>query len=352
MAIDWTSSMRQEFDFFDVDQDTWADADRLDRVSSCDVTRDRSTSTLESGSLEVGSQGWLDDERVVRAYLTATQGGESERVCVATLAYQGLRSERDGTTRKHVADGYGVLQDMAQDSPPYGFAVEGDPSEAIALIVSMSCRAPYVGYDGLPSIGRVWAQDGDSWLDFANAVAGRVGCEVTSDPYGRVVLAPSQALVSLRPVWTYGRDNCIVTPHVTYQTDLFGIPNWCEVTVSDGTRTVVGHAENADPASPTSTVRRRHRIPMRLDNPDGLPPTCTQEQADSFAAQALSDASVVTRTWEYTHGWCPARVGDCVVIDLDDEMPTLARVDSQDITLKVGVEVAEVATSTERTWSA
>lgn len=350
MAIDWAAGMRQEFDFFDVDQDTWADADRLDLVSTCTINRDRSTPTLESGSLEVGSRGWLGEERVVRAYMTATQGGESERVCVATLAFQGMRSERDGTTRKHVADGYGLLQDMAQDSPPYGFCVSGDPSDAVGLIVAQSCRAPYVGYEGLASVGRVWAQDGDSWLDLANAVAERAGCMVTSDELGRVVLAPSQELAALRPSWTYGTDDCIVTPHVTYETDVFDIPNWCEVVVEDGARTVVGHAENADPASPTSTVRRRHRVPLVLRNPDGLAPDCTQAQANAYARQALADASVVTRTWEYTHAWCPVRVGDCVTIDLGDGTPTLARVESQDVTLKVGVEVAEVATSTERTW--
>lgn len=353
MSVDWTRSMRQAFSFCEVDPVTWADARALEEVSSLVVTNDTEKETLESGTIEVDAAGWLCSERIVRAYLEAEQGGEAEHVCVATLSFQGERSESDVGRRRSSADGYGMLQDMAQDSPPFGWCCSGDPCDAVAQIVAMSCRAPFVGVSGLPELDApVWAKDGDSWLSLANAVAARVGHKVSTDAWGRVRLVPTRPMASLGPSWTYGRESCIVAPHVVDETDLFGIPNWCEVTVSDGSSTVVGHAENSDHASPTSIVRRGHRIPIRITNPEGLAPGCTQAEADAFAARALSDASVVTRTWSYTHAWCPVSVGNAVMIDLDFGSPVVARVTSQDVTLKVGVEVAEVAVSTERTWEA
>ena len=351
MAIDWTKAMRQGFAFCEVDPRTWADARELRTVSSCTVTRDLQKDTWESGTIVVGDPGWLSTERIVRAYLVAEQGGEAERVCVATLAYQGETEERDGARAYTTADGYGLLQDMAADSPPYGYSVSGDPSAAIGEMVAMSCRAPYVGYDGLSAMPTpMWAADGDSWLTLAIAVAQRAGCLLRTDAQGRVCLVPDRPVESLSPSWTYGLESCIVLPRVTRETDLFGIPNWCEVTVSDGTRTVVGTAENADPASPTSTASRGHRVPLRLTNPDGLSPSCSKADADAFAERSLADAGAVTRTWRYSHAWCPVTPGQAVLIDVGGD-PSTAMVTRQEIRLKVGVEVAEEAESTGGRWS-
>lgn len=353
MAVDWTRSMRQEFEFCEVSPQTWADLSALSDVSACTITHDVGKDTRSSATIAVDGQGWLGAERIVRCYMDATQGGESERVCLGTFSFQGERSERDGLVRSTSADGYGFLQDMASDSPDYGTCAAGDPSEAVGDMVGRSCRAPYVGYAGLAELrAPVWAADGDSWLSFALAVAGEAGCTLDEDAWGRVMLVPDVPFAALRPSWTYGPDNCIVAPRVVDETDLFGIPNWCEVTVSNGVSVRVATAENADPASPTSTVNRGHRIPLRLSNPDGLSAYCTQAQAEAFAARALSDASVVTRTWTYTHAWCPVRAGDAVTLDLGDGSPMVARVMSQDVRLQVGVEVDEVAVTSERTWSA
>lgn len=351
MAIDWTRGMRQEFGFCEVDPLTWHDARDLREVSSCVVTRDLSKRTWESGTIEVSDSGWLSGERIVRCYLTATQGGESERVCVATLAFQGETAERDGATSATSAEGYGLLQDLAVE-PPFGYCASGDPSDAIARIVSDStCRAPYVGRDGLAALDApMWPNDSDLFCDLAAAVAERAGCGLVTDELGRVTLVPTRATEALRPSWTFGRDNCIIRPRVTRRTDLFGIPNWCEVTVSDGLSTVVGTAENDEPASPTSTARRGHRVPLRASNPAGLSPRCTKAEADAFAARMLAEASVVTTTWEYSHAWVPIRPGDAVLLDVDGMGPVVAKVESQEIVLQTGVEVRETATSTERTW--
>ena len=351
MAIDWTKGMTQVPRYVDVDPVTWLDVDDVTDVTTCRLMRDHKKPTYESAALEVDGDSWLGTDRIVRCYVDVAQGLDSESVCMGTMAFQSARSSRSGSRLTNQVDGYGLLQDMAQDSPPFGFCVSGDPSDAIGLIVSMSCRAPYVGYEGLqPLAAPIWARDGDSWLTLANAVASEAGCEVVTDPYGRVTLVPTVPSAALRPSWAFGRENCIVLPDTDDETDLFDVPNWCEVTVTSGGLLVVGTAENADPGSPVSTVRRGHRVPMRLTNPDGLSALCTKEDADRFAMRQLVSRSEVQRTRHYRHALCPVTVGNAVTLSFDSE-PVVARVESQEIELKTGVEVDEVATYAERMWS-
>lgn len=351
MAIDWTRGMSQAFRYAEVDPLTWLDAGEVAGVSSCAITRDVAKQTYESASLEVDGDGWLGRERIVRCYMVVAQRSDVAQVCMGTFAFQGARSERDGRRRKNPVDGYGLLQDMAQDSPPYGYCVSGDPSEAVGQIVAQSCRAPFVGYEGLdPLSAPVWANDDDSWLSFAAAVAGEAGCRLVTDPYGRVAMVPDTPLVALRPVWRYGVQDCIVLPDSDEETDLFDVPNWCEVTVNNGAGIVVGVAENASPWSPASTVRRGHRVPLRLTNPDGLSSACTQADAERFAERQLADRSEVQHRRHYRHAWCPVWAGDAVELSFDGD-PVVARVETQEVRLKTGVEVEEFASYSERVWS-
>ena len=351
MAIDWTRGMSQTFRYAVVDPLTWLDREVIAGVSSCTITRDVKKQTFESASLEVDGDGWLGAERVVRCYMDVAQGDEVARVCMGTFAFQGARATWDVGRHTNPVDGYGLLQDMAQDSPPFGYCVSGDPSAAVGELVAASCRAPFVGYDGLaPLAAPVWANDGDSWLTFALAVAAEAACTLVTDPYGRVTMVPDVALAALRPVWSYGTENCIVFPNSDEETDLFDVPNWCEVTVTNGTSIVVGSAENTSPWSPVSTVRRGHRVPLRLTNPDGLSSACTKADADAFAARQLADRSEVQRMRRYTHAWCPVWAGDAVSLAFDGD-PVVARVETQEIRLKTGVEVEELASYSERVWS-
>lgn len=52
MAIDWTKSMRQTYEVYIVDPSTWLDSKLLDTVTGASITRDITSDTVVSGSIE------------------------------------------------------------------------------------------------------------------------------------------------------------------------------------------------------------------------------------------------------------------------------------------------------------
>ena len=48
---DWSSTMKQTFEFYEVDPGTWKNKRILRNVKSCTINRDLSSSTLESYSI-------------------------------------------------------------------------------------------------------------------------------------------------------------------------------------------------------------------------------------------------------------------------------------------------------------
>ena len=136
------------------------------------------------------------------------------------------------------------------------------------------------------------------------------------DELGRVIFTPDQDTNSLQPILTYTDDNSsILQPDFDVSRDLYGIPNVLEViyTKEDGSY-IYSKVVNDDPNSPISTVTRGREVMQRITNPDifGSP---TPVQLDDYAKQTLRNLSTLEYTLTYTHGYCPVRVGDCVLIN-------------------------------------
>ena len=69
---DWTSSMQQTFEYYIVDPGTWRDVKRLDNVKSCTISRDSTTETLGSATIDVTESV---GECYIRIYLVTIQNG-------------------------------------------------------------------------------------------------------------------------------------------------------------------------------------------------------------------------------------------------------------------------------------
>ena len=50
---DWTSSMEQTYEYYEVDPATWKDKKRLTNIKSSSINRDSSVDTLGSASIEI-----------------------------------------------------------------------------------------------------------------------------------------------------------------------------------------------------------------------------------------------------------------------------------------------------------
>ena len=349
---DWLSSMQQTFEYYVVDPSTWADIKRIEDVRSCTINRDSTVATLGSASIDiVESLG----ECYIRAYLITIQNGVKEKHPLGTFLVQTPSSSFNGKVRNVTMDAYTPLLELKEKQPPLGYSIlKGKNIMNIACdLTEENARAPVVRTTCPTNLFSDFvAETDDTWLSFLTDLLANAKYSLSLDEMGRILFSPEQDTASLQPVWTYNDDNSsILLPDFSMDHDLYGIPNVVEVVYSNGTECYTSRVVNDDENSPISTVNRGREIIYRETNPSiiGDP---TENQIDEYAEQLLRNLSSLEYTINYTHGYCPVRVGDCVRFNYSRAgiNNVKAKVISQSISCKPGCLVTEKAVFTTRLW--
>lgn len=196
------------------------------------------------------------------------------------------------------------------------------------------------------------ANTDDTWLSFLTDLIDNSKYVFDLDELGRILFQPKQDTASLQPVWTYTDDNSsILYPDITMDQDLYGIPNVVEVVYSNGNSCYYAKAVNDDSNSPISTVNRGREIVYRETNPN-LSGNPTENQIQEYADRLLRELSTLECTVTYSHGYCPARLGDCVRLNYSRSgiNGVKAKVISQTIDCKTSCKVTEKAVYTTNLW--
>ena len=350
--IDWTESMTQTFEYYEVDPNTWKDKKLITSIKSCSLTRDSSAESLGSASIDAND---LLGECYVRVYLVAGQNGVTDRVALGTYLIQTPSSNYDGKNRTISMDGYTSLLELKENQPPLGYALLKDENimEQAYLISKDNCRAPIVSVISDKKLNSNFVADtSDSWLSFLISLIGQAKYQYELDPYGKIMFAPKQNIDELHPIWTYTDDNSsILHPEIAMEHDIYGIPNVVEVICSTSLSTISVTVKNEDVNSPTSIQARGREIRYRDTSPN-LPGIPTEDQIKEYAEQLLKSLSSVEYQITYSHGYCPVRLGDCVRLNYNRAGLTniKAKVISQTITCDTGCTVSETAVFTKNLW--
>lgn len=352
MEIDWSESMEQSFEYYEVDPNTWKDIRKIENVKSCSIDRDESSDTLGSASISiVDTLG----ETYIRAYLLIRQNGNNFRVTLGTFLVQTPSSDFDGKNRNVTMDCYTPLLELKENPPPLGYTLMKGENimERAYEICRENCRAPVVE----TKLGKVLeanfvSNTDDTWLVFLQDLLAQAKYKFYLDEEGKILFAPIQKLEQLKPVWTFNDDNSsILYPDINLEHDLYGIPNVVEVVCSTGTEMYTARIVNDDPNSPTSTVNRGREILYRETSPNiqGIP---SVEQINEYAEALLEELSSVEYQVSYKHGYCPVRVGDCVRLNYEraDLKDIKAKVISQSINCETSCSVDETAVFTRKLW--
>ena len=352
MEIDWSESMEQSFEYYEVDPNTWKDIKKIENVKSCSIDRDESSDTLGSASISiVDTLG----ETYIRAYLLIRQNGNNFRVTLGTFLVQTPSSDFDGKNRNVTMDCYTPLLELKENPPPLGYTLmKGENIMKRAYeICRENCRAPVVEtkLEKVLEANFVSNTD-DTWLVFLQDLLAQAKYKFYLDEEGKILFAPIQKLEQLKPVWTFNDDNSsILYPDINLEHDLYGIPNVVEVVCSTGTEMYTARIVNDDPNSPTSTVNRGREILYRETSPNiqGIP---SIEQINEYAEALLEELSSVEYQVSYKHGYCPVRVGDCVRLNYEraDLKDIKAKVISQSINCETSCSVDETAVFTRKLW--
>ena len=350
--IDWTKSMKQTFEYYTVDTNTWKDDKQILTIESSTINRDKSNSTLGSATFDIGEEL---DECYLRTYLIASQNGETQKIPLGTHLVQTPSVGFDGKRTDISMDAYTPLIELKESPPPIGYSILKD-QQIMPVAVSLcreNMRAPVVEAKSIEKLYADFVSNlDDTWVTFISDLVSNAKYELGLDELGRVIFEPVQDVASLQPVWTYTDDNSsILYPEITDERDLYGIPNVVEVVYSTDAGYLFSRVVNDDANSPISTVNRGREIVYRDSNPNvnGNP---TQEYIDQYAYQLLRSLSVLEHTITYTHGYCPVRIGDCVMLDYKRAglRNIKAKVTSQSIKCQTGCSVEETAVYTTRLW--
>lgn len=356
--IDWCSSMKQTYEFYEVDPGTWKDKKRLSKILSCSINRDLDTSTLETASIDSTE---VLGECYVRVYLIAIQNGISYKVPLGTFLVQTPSVSFDGKVKSISMDAYSPLIELKDKYPPIGFTVAKNQNimNNVCSLTSENLRAPVVPVkdttDTLNS--NFTAENSENWLDYNISLMNNTKYRYDLDEIGRVLFAPEQDVVSLQPKWTYTDDNSsILYPDISDKYDLYGIPNVVEVIYSGqdakGASIILeARVVNDNPDSPTSTVARGREVVYRETSPSisGIP---DQAYINQYATQLLKNLNSIEHTISYSHGYCPVRIGDCVRLNYEKAgiKDVKAKVITQSIKCTSGCVVTETAVYTSNLW--
>lgn len=350
--IDWTKSMSQTFEFYMVDPLTWKDIKPLTYIKSCSITRDEETQTLGSATIDTTE---LLDECYMRVYLVVDQNGYTEKIALGTYLVQTPSTSYDGKSSSISMDAYTPLIELKEGLPPLGYSILKDTNiiDTAYNICREHMRAPVVKTNNSKKLYSDFvANINDTWTTFVNDLISNANFKLDLDETGRVLFAPIQDIASLQHRWVYTNDNSsILYPDVSDNRDLYGIPNVVEVVYSGDSGCITSRIVNDDENSPISTVNRGREIVYRDTNPNfsGEP---TQEMLDDYATQLLRNLSCLEHKITYTHGYCPVRIGDCVLLNYKEANlnNVKAKVISQNIKCETGCPVQETAIYTTKLW--
>jgi hypothetical protein len=350
--INWAESMQQKFEYYIVDPDTWADTKQLTNVKSCTISRDSTSDTLGSASIDVTESV---GECYVRVYLVAIQNGITEKCPLGTFLVQTPSSSFNGKVRSVTLDAYTPLLELKEKQPEIGYSIpKGDNIMDNAYrLTRENLRAPVVKPECSETLnGNFVSNQDDNFISFNRDLMSNAKYEYALDDLSRILFAPKQELASLQPVYTYTDDNSsILFADIDIEHDIYGIPNVVEVIYSNGKDYFYSKVVNDDPNSPVSTVNRGREIKHR-DTAPQMVGTPTQMQLDEYAENLLKKLSTPEYVVSYTHGYCPVRLGDCVRLNYKDAgiVDIKAKVVQQQITCKPGCQVSEKAVFTTKLW--
>lgn len=336
--MNWNQSYNAQWRIFRVNRDTWADAEQITNVATASVSRTADGSLLESGSFEVTGEFDADYYRIV---MTAEQGGNVERVDVATLLFSVKGGKVDYGTSFQNADGYSVLHPASKTAVMTGeYAPAGvDGAEYAAKLLRSAINAPVEVEGSFKLNDNVVHEIGSPILSAAWAVLTAGNFVIQIDGRGVVHIRPRPT----EPALIIDSESMkLLQNGIQYSADESDVPNRYIVIVGNN-KTI---AVNDDPNSTVSTTVRGYFV----DEVDESPTPVNGETLPAYASRRLHELSVVFDERTYTREYAPDVWPYSIVRASIDGLEGDRRVTSQTLTCNYGVTLQEKSTREIKLW--
>ena len=336
--MDWTKSYTSSWRVFRVNRDTWADGDMLSNVESVNISRTADGRLLESGSLEVTGEFESDYYRIV---MTAEQGGEMERVDVATLLFEVDGGNINfGRTASDVSGG-SVLTPADTTSVITGeYAPAGvDGVQFAAQLLRSAINAPVETEGGFTLNDHIVFELGESVIDAVWTVLDAGSYVIQIDGRGVVHIRPKPTEPDLILASSNMR---LLSNGIDFKSAISEIPNRYVVIEDD----LVTVATNDDPESIVSTVSRGYCV----DVVDTSPTPVNGKTMQEYAHDRLKELSILREERTYVREYAPDVYLYSLVRGSINGLQGDMRVSSQSLECGNGITVNEKAAREIRLW--
>lgn len=327
--MDWNQSYTATWRVFRVNRQTWADGELIDNIDEATVTRTADGEMLESGSLDVTGEFATDYYRIV---MTAEQGGEVERIDVATLLFEVQKEDIDYGVSSYKVDGHSVLYPADTTTIVTGeYAPAGvDGVQYAKALLESAINAPVETEGSFTLNDHVVHEIGCSVLEAVWAVL---------DAGGYIIQIDGQGVVHIRPMPTEPAlvlDNAsagLLLNGISREVDLSEVPNRY-VVIDDDNITV---ATNDDPNSIISTVSRGYNVDMV----DESPTLVNSETRGDYANRKLAENSVYKEESDYSREYAPGVYLYSLIRASIEGLDGDYRVESQTLNCNNGITLSE-----------
>lgn len=259
-----------------IDQNWLADIKRkatfkMREVGGINYLSDRIRPYVRVGVSPYGTNDWVEYPQGVFLLSSPKRGADPQ-----------LRVTRD-------VEAYDLLQVFSDDlvSARYTIAAAANVTTAIVTLLGSILQRVSPSASTLPT-AKEW-DPGTSKLRIINDLLNTINYESLSfDEDGYAVVQPYVAASSRADEYRYETDTRgLIVPQAEQELDLFRIANKWVLVVSDPDRAeLIASYTNADPASPTSTIRRGRTITDYRTEQDATDLTTLQQKAARLAFEA------------------------------------------------------------------
>lgn len=336
--MDWTKSYTSTWRVFKVNRKTWADGEQLMKVDGASVTRTADGNALESGSLEVSGEFESDYYRIV---MTAEQGGELQRVDIATLLFEVKGGSVDFGRTVSSIDGFSVLHPAATTAITLGeYAPSGvDGVQYAKELLESAINAPVETEGSFILNDHVVHELGSSVIEAVWAVLDAGSYIIQIDGRGVVHIRPKPTEPTLR---INNSSIGLLTNGIDFEADMSDIPN--RYLVIDDSAVVT--AVNDDPESIVSTVNRGYYV----DVVDTSPTPVNGKTLEEYAYDRLKELSVMRDERTYVREYAPDVYLYSLVRASINGLQGDLRVQSQSVNCGNGITVNEKAYKEIALW--
>ena len=336
--MDWNRSYSSSWRIFRVNRKTWADGELITNIDSASVTRTADGSLLETGNMRATGDFEPDYYRIV---LTAQQGGDVERVDVATLLFAAEKGEYDYGTTQHNVNGRSVLYPASTTAVVTGgYAPQGaDGVQYCRELLEDTINAPVETEGGFVLSDHIVHQLGSSVLDAVWDVLDAGNYVMQIDGRGVVHILPKPTEPSLV---IENASRGMLENGIDYDMSMSEIPNRY-IVIEDNNITI---ATNDREGSPVSTINRGYAV----DEVDTSPVLIDGETMSEYALRRLMEESVVKDSRTYQREYAPNvnlySIIRASLYGLEGDL----RVKSQAITCEHGISLKEKAEREISVW--